>query len=574
MADEGIKRPIIENSAEDIKDTAMYVLGDMVQRSVDVLKEGFGDKLYNDLLNNARKYRESSEQVELRYAQNIKKAEELRLSLFANAEGRRVIALNKSLKAQEDALNEGYKNQMAIFEESRKKGEHTRKEEAAFKKKHEEALTELTKQGQEERKKIASEESAKIPGLAELKTAFAGVSKMFSFAAVLVTAITQSFDYSKASAGLGAARMQALGGAGGNLPTNMFSGMPAGLMSPVEKMQLMSKIFTEAPRLINETAESTHKFVGYMGLFGLNVEESSKILIDAQRSLGYNSGDLIGTFQLASGMNKKYGISVGENAGIIRDMTGSLRMMGLGAKEAAAIMNAIPTQNELGKITATELHQYTSAMADLIGGMAPSKMAGIMAFMKGGGIPTSAEMIGGGVGMPGMVGKLYERIRGGFGGKAEDNKLLIAEAFTKNMGIQIPINEKTMLTMDEILRNMPTNVDDIIKQLAAKDIKPMNDRIKEGMQTLTNMHGTLENIENILKTTLVPIAAVANTATMGLGKLLTSSASGNLVGSTVVGAAIGAPFGLGVPGAATGLIKAILEEALSRPAQVPGRSGG
>ena len=550
-------------------------MSNLVEETGDILKEGFGDKLLKTLEDGVSKLRTPWEkamaEAEKANIKTLKEAGELRLSLFTSVEQRKFIKLDQHLKEEENLLEKSYNIQRGMLKARADRGENIDAQIGELTKEHEETLTALHEKGQKERLKLT------WSGLAEITGAFKGAFRFLGVGAIATTALLQSLEYVPARAKLEAARMQAFGGAPGTMPTTMFAGMPAGLIGPIEKMQLMAKVFTQAPRLINETAESTQKFVGFMGNLGFTVDQSMEMLIEAQRNLGFTSSDLVDTFSLASGINKKYGVSVGEAADLSLKMVSSLRMMGMGTRDAIAIINTIPTITKLGIVSPQEMQGYATAISSFIGGMGPSQLGGIMMYLRGGGLPTADQLTGGAGRAPQMMGELYQRIRGQFGPEASNMRLYIAEGFAKGMGISGFQTVKATQILDDMMKNMKSmDTDSVLKELEKNSIVPTEKAVQDGLKTLSLMHGTMGNIETILKETLVPIATIVNSIAGPISRLMVAmGGGGNILGGAGVGAGAGflmaGPAGI-VPGALIGTALSTAGE-LTRSTTIPGKPG-
>ena len=248
-------------------------------------------------------------------------------------------------------------------------------------------------------------------------------------------------------------------------------------------------------------------------------------------------------------------MSVNETAELMLNMTGSLRNAGLGMKESAAIINSIPDRGIFGAVSPEDMKQYASSLGNFVGEMTPSKIAGITMFMKGGGIPTSAGLREGAANMPQMLSQMYSQLRSQVGGTVPNE--VIAEQFTKSMGLGGFQTLRATGIFNSMMDNLgKIDMEGFVDKLQKEGIRPLEENVSKGIESLQNMRDILKRIQTILENTLGPIGEVIGP----LGRWATSAmnvgggALGNIARATGVGALAGAPIaGVGaLPGAITG----------------------
>jgi len=503
------------------------------------------------------------------YTQLAKEAEDIRSRYFFSAEKQRLDRFNATYAENKKTLQEFYDFERNLILKSTELNQKEKdKKISDLNKKSAEDLLALDKGTEKQRTRLALEEASSRGNLVA-KAQLAGMNLLGSIGKGGLATLAGAFSIEAISnvlsetTKLSAARAQAgVGGTG-----TMFGGVPAGIVSPIERMQLTTQILKDAPRLITDSGESLRTFTGYMGFFGVGIEESTKLLIRAQRNLGMQTADVTNTIVTATGLNQRYGISVSETADNLLDMTNSLRMIGMSSRDAAAIMSAIPTKTSLGVVSPEELKSYTTALSRFIGGMSVSQTAGIMAFMKGGGIPSDAQIKAGLPNMAGTIGGLYQRLKEQTGELGQRNPMLIAEAFSKSMGLGISATPKSMEVLNEIMSQLkPGSIDDLYKKLEERGIKPTEKILEDGFSKLADIQGIMKNLDKVLQEVFVPLAIVLGPVLSLASKTL--SATGGYGAATATGAAIG-----GIPGAGIGLSLDLISALLRMDNQVPGRVG-
>lgn len=496
-------------------------------------------------------------------------AEKLRTQVTITEERRRYNEFEKNLAEQRKLLEEDTKRRSELIKANATHYKNAEEEITKVTQRNIEARAALDKQAAKEGKLLESQANAsegwrgKLGSLGEASGIMGALKSTFSMLAtanVAMIAVQQTLAYPQAQAGLRGAQANI----GGGKLSGIFDNMPAGLTGPIERMQMMQSIFTQAPRLITETSESTRKFVGYMGYFGLSMKDSTDILIAANRNLNMSSEDVMDTFKLASSINKKYGLSVTETADLTLKMVNSLKMMGMGSKEAIGIMQAIPEFAKLGgKIPSAEIKGYAEAMSGFIGSMTPSKLGGMMMYLKGGGLPSSDLLEENAKNAPQMLGEMYEKIKGQFGGDASNMRLYIAEGFTQSMGLSGFQGMKASGIIDNMMKNMESlDMENIYSKLKSEGISTSEQIAEDGLKNLVDMNGYLKSIDNILKDTLAPLGMALGGISKGLGAVSDTGGFGRVMASTVAGGAIGSIIpGVGTAwGAGTGFVSGIAQE--------------
>ena len=480
-------------------------------------------------------------------------AEKLRTQVTMTEERRRYNEFKKNLEEQQRLLEDDTRMRERLVRENAHLYKNVEEEITKIKKENIDARKKMDRDAESTSKRLGREAGVSegspgaitMSGLGEIGSTLKGLFRFLTVANIAMSGFNQILAQPKAEAALFGARNQVFGGAGGSIPSTMFGGLPGGLMGPIEQQQRTAQILTAAPRLISDIGLPFTRLISYMGNFGLSIKDTTDLLVTAQNNLNMSSEDLIDVFTASSGINKKYGLSVYESADLTMKMVGSLRMMGMGTKDAIAIMSSIPDMTKLGKVSPEEMKGYGTAMAGFIGSMSPSTLGGIMMYLKGGGMPTSDQLMRGAKDAPKMIGELYQSVKGNFGSEASNMRLYIAEGFTKGMGISGFQSMKATSVVDEMLKNMKDmSSENIYAALKEQGIIPNERAMEEGMKNLGKMTDNLEKIKNILETAIMPMSNIIGPALSGiagfLGKL---GGLGDILGGTAVGAAAGSAFG-------------------------------
>ena len=290
--------------------------------------------------------------------------------------------------------------------------------------------------------------------------------------------------------------------AGGTQLLGVAGGIPAGIMSPIERMQYESKLMTIAPGL-RENVSSITKFTGYMGYFGLNVEQSGKLLMESYNKQGLGSKQLMDIYRISNALNVDLGMSAADVNDTMLEMVDSLRRVGMSSKDATALLKAMPTKDELGMVSVEDMKALAKGVSGFLGSMKPSTMAGLMMFTHGGGLPTTNELFKANPGE--LLTETYGKVKSGFGGRAEDMKAYISEGFMKSMGVGVRSDLKGTIDFDKMITTFKST-QAIADELIAKGQADTDTMVDKGLKILTEQKGLLEIITNVMTEFMMPLA--------------------------------------------------------------------
>lgn len=189
-----------------------------------------------------------------------------------------------------------------------------------------------------------------------------------SFQGQLLAAKGQAAALSRGAAGqFGTGLTQT--GAGG-AAAQLFSGIPTGVMGPIERVKAFSDILEKAPRLAGAGADSMRTFFGTMGYFGSSVDESLGLLIKSSRELRLGPEEMAKVQLQAGTISKALGLSAKETNVELLNMTSVLRQAGGNSQLAAQILNVFSKDvkvlgQELSSIEKMNLAKMFSGISSL-----------------------------------------------------------------------------------------------------------------------------------------------------------------------------------------------------------------
>lgn len=540
-----------------------FVLGRMVTSVHDIMSDGFGDKLKDDLQKKVDAL-QSPLQMMMEQARDAIKvvsgAEEMKLKLYNTYEQIRLKEFDKNAEKEKEMMKAALEFRQMKLQDSYKGQKGAQDKLLELQKEFNADMEALEKKSKKDRLKLQLSAdvsggdigaSFKLAGLEMMTNLQKGMMGIGAWA--IKTGIEQTLETSMAVGKVTAARANATGqiggkpdiGLGGSEYNTITSGVSPVLATHTERLAMAAKIYSEAPRLIGESAESFRGLTGYLGNFGISIDKSSELLIAANRDLGFSAGDLTDTYGKAAMASRELGLSVMNTAELSMEMVGSLRLVGLGTRESIAIMKAMPKMTDMGTVTASDLQAYSKAVGQFLGNLSPSMISGMSMFLNGGGMPMGEDLNKAAKSAPQMMAQMYTRLKDQMGGMVDPK--VFAEQFTSMMGINIPKGMAGMGAFDKFATALPSELEGIFKDMGEK-FKPSEQLISEGNATLATIAGTMKAIDNVLKELFTPLATSLGPLVKTLAGVLNIFGGGNLThiaGAAATGAGIGSMFGPG-----------------------------
>lgn len=278
----------------------------------------------------------------------------------------------------------------------------------------------------------------------------------------------------------------------------------AGLLAPTDQMESLSRI-TGSSKVFKETLQdggSTLKtYTGLMGYMGISVEDSSKTLTDASNEWGASSKDLIGVFQIGKYVAKNTNLSFRDAFNSLYEMNKAVRSLTFNQQAATDLLFAtVMPLNQL-KFSSDEIKMFSQGLANMLGSLTPSRLAGLMS-LKNGRMPTTAAELNAGAkgGMSTFVGAI-KPILDKFP-KDSANRVFAAQSLAQQYGIGQATTVKGSQALLSIMDQFGTGGKDFQRAMEKfqKEYKLPEDELKdlqkEGFETIKANRTLLETMTN------------------------------------------------------------------------------
>jgi len=304
-----------------------------------------------------------------------------------------------------------------------------------------------------------------------------------------------------------------------------FGGIPGGVMDPLERMRLLGEVAMQAPPALENTTKEITNMIGTMARFGLQTQDSVKLLIQATRELNLPAAELSEIYRVSASLQKELGLHTSEATKLVLDMSKALRGVGADTDVAVEILSRFSRDiTILGQqTTAVEIAEMASRIAGGLGKMPLDRALGLAQFATGTPIQGMSEMqFEKFLDQPfkaaqQIFGRITSQVGGSFGEQSAAT-MKIAEL----LGIQAS-TPKEVLLLREVMTNVHLTEQDMRDKLAA-----LGDPQKiaaQGIKDLTAMVDPIKRIENYTKlmsqVIAGPLAAFANA---GIGQFATAAA--------------------------------------------------
>ncbi len=261
-----------------------------------------------------------------------------------------------------------------------------------------------------------------------------------------------------------------------------------------EEIRQFIVTLSDAPKALREIdakgASELMGFAGAMADIGIDLKTSMQIAAGASNDLNASSRRLTETYKTAKGITSATGMNTKMAFNTLLNLSGSLRSLTFNAEEASKVLVATALPLQRMGFSNIEIQKFASNLAGVLGQLSPSKMAGLMGFVKGR-MPTREELTKGG-GLETMVDFFNQALSGFEKGSAE--RLFAVEALAKDVGLTQATTIKGAEAWEAVL-------DDVSKlEEFSKKFKPTEEKMlditERGFTTLIDMKSPLEHLTN------------------------------------------------------------------------------
>ena len=261
-----------------------------------------------------------------------------------------------------------------------------------------------------------------------------------------------------------------------------------------EEIRSFIVTLSDAPKALKEVdakgASELIKFGGAMADIGIDLKTSMQIAAGASNDLNASSRRLIETYKTAKGITAATGMNTKLAFNTLLNLSGSLRSLTFNAEEASKVLVATSIPLQKMGFSNVEIQKFAANLAGVLGQLSPSKMAGLMGFVKGR-MPTKEELTKEG-GLSTMVDFFNEALAGFEQDSVE--RLFAIEALAKDVGLTQATTIKGAEAWDKVLSGAGT-LADFSKNFKPNDEK-MLDITERGFNTLIDMKSPLEILAN------------------------------------------------------------------------------
>ena len=380
-----------------------------------------------------------------------------------------------------------------------------------------------------------------IPFGREVMSALGEVGRMDSlgalFAYSLKTAMERTVVESSAAAALTRGGVEVAPGWGALSTTreemhNLFGEiekMGPTLLTPTDRAKLFTAAIDATPRVLNESAEGIGDLTGYLGYFGIGINESMRLLGTSLSGMNMGTEGLTKTFQLSTTLAKEWGMTVDTAAEGMLQMSKNLIGVGASIDTVAKISLAMPTMTTFGQVTVPEMQSYTQSISSFLGALKPSQVAGYLAFTTGD-MGTAATRREASKDPFALIQDVFTQIQGQFG---EEQKDLVTEGIIQGLGIPGFQTQKALDVVSQMMDKQVT-LEEVRAKLEKEGIKPTDQVISDGFARLEDMTDPVKRIANIMENLNVIIGPMA-TALTGLDKNIAAAIVGAIFGGAAFG---------------------------------------
>jgi hypothetical protein len=259
---------------------------------------------------------------------------------------------------------------------------------------------------------------------------------------------------------------------------------------------------SDAPAILREVSsaggQNLKSLVGALGYFGVSAEDTVKLIAEANNRYGLSVKSATQVLRTASVIAQKTNINFKDAFNGILNLNQALRGFTTDAQASIDILAASVAPLEALDFSPQEIQKFTQSFANFLGNLNPSRLAGISAFVTGGGLPQSRkELLD--TAKPETFFKFAQKIVGGFE-KGSAQRTFAVESLAKQFGIGDGTIRSTA-ALEDIIDQFGNNTTELTRAFAdfRKNFKLPEDKFKDiqqkGFTTLIEIRTPLQNIE-------------------------------------------------------------------------------
>lgn len=358
---------------------------------------------------------------------------------------------------------------------------------------------------------------------------------------VLADAAGQTARITEAQSALRAA---GLAGTGGRLVRGIAGGTGGGELGRIaidamgrlqNELQLTAgdmaqliQTLASAPQALKEVrdtgGESLNTFVAGMGRFGIQVEESMSIVSSTSNTFGMTLKNLNDVMNTAESITRDTGINFRDAFQSLVRLTGQMRTLTFNADAAQQIfLSTVGTLTQM-RFAPQEIQRFNEAIAQVLGQMSPTALAGLVAFGQGAaptGLAGRQQLLAAAEGAPQTLVDFFKPVLATFE-KGSAERLFATQKLAEKIGLGAATTVKGSQAFERIVDEFGENPEEMKAAFEKfkQEFKPPAEIELEGFKALRDMRNPLINLEKTFRSFLNSISGPLTTVFKGLNDLM------------------------------------------------------